>query len=102
MQPAIDVYVTHDSGATWSSTTPLPYTSTADSPIWAFSDQLHGLVTIGTTQYRTVDGGHHWSASDTNLGIQRVMQLEFVNAGVGWALGAAPVGTCVFGDIGAR
>jgi photosystem II stability/assembly factor-like uncharacterized protein len=95
VQPAIDFYATHDGGANWSSTAPLPYQPTAAGPIWDFADQTHGWVAIGSTLHLTLDSGRHWSPGIVNLGIQSVTQLDFVNAGVGWALGAAPAETCV-------
>jgi hypothetical protein len=95
VQPAIDFYATHDGGANWSSTAPFAYQPTAASPIWDFADQTHGWVAIGSTLHLTLDGGRHWRPRVVNLGIQSVTQLDFVNAGVGWALGAAPAGTCI-------
>ena len=95
MNPAIDVYTTHDGGATWSSTTPLPYTATTGSPIWDFADQDHGWVALGTTLHLTLDGGQHWSTGSASLKVQRVAQIDFVSASDGWTLGTPPVIACI-------
>ena len=86
---SIDFYTTRDGGATWSSTTPLPFKASAGSPNWDFGDRNHGWVTWGDALRATGDGGRTWRTIGPNPGGQAVGQLDFVNARTGWSLGTS-------------
>ena len=77
------IYTTHDGGASWNSTTPVPAALSAVD----FSDMQHGWVTDGTTLYVTNDGGQHWTKMAPGSNFKRVTQLHFVSSSEGWAIG---------------
>ena len=72
----VDIYVTHDGGMHWQSTTPLSSNVYASSTIEQtvetidFIDANHGWIVDanGTTLYATTDGGQHY--------IQRQLRLD--------------------------
>jgi len=81
---ASDIYITHDGGATWNSTSLLAANaSSAD-----FTDINHGWVTDGANLYMTSDGGQHWTKilSVTN-NMPKFQSLDFVSSEVGLAIG---------------
>jgi photosystem II stability/assembly factor-like uncharacterized protein len=80
---ATDIYVTHDEGTTWKSTTPLP---TAPGTV-DFVDMQHGWATDGMILYRTSDGGQHWTKLSPGASFKQVTYLDFVSSTVGWAIG---------------
>ena len=92
-RPAVDFYATHDGGCSWSSTTPLPYDTTAAPLSWDFVDPYHGWAAWGRKLYVTMDGGQHWNAITPNVSLAGVEQLDFVSLRVGWALGGTMRGT---------
>jgi photosystem II stability/assembly factor-like uncharacterized protein len=80
---ATDIYVTHDGGTTWQSTTPVPLVlGTTD-----FSDMQHGWATNGTVLYSTSDGGQHWTKLSPSASFKQVTHLDFVSSTTGWAIG---------------
>lgn len=89
---AFDAYMTHDGGATWIGATPLPYNPKMTSLSWSFSDMIHGWAAWGARLHVTTDGGRHWRAVTPNVSLQNVIQLDFVNARDGWALGSVMQG----------
>jgi photosystem II stability/assembly factor-like uncharacterized protein len=80
---ATDIYVTHNGGATWKSTMPLP---TAFGTI-DFVDMQHGWVTDGLALYTTSDGGQHWAKLSPGANFKQVTGLSFVSSTTGWAIG---------------
>jgi photosystem II stability/assembly factor-like uncharacterized protein len=79
---ATDIYVTHDGGTTWKSTTPLATVfSTID-----FMDRQHGWVTDGMVLYRTSDGGHLWTKLSPGTNFKQIAYLSFVSNTTGWAI----------------
>jgi len=93
-----DVYLTHNGGLSWTSTTPLALTELAQrapAPIFSFADSTHGWVTDGQDLYRTDDSGHHWVRLHPHGPFQAVAQLDAVSPSVGFAViqfinGASP------------
>jgi photosystem II stability/assembly factor-like uncharacterized protein len=79
---ATAIYVTHDGGSTWQSTTPLP----GAFNIVDFADSQHGWATDGSILYGTGDGGRHWTKLSPNESFQHVVQLNFVSDQMGWAI----------------
>jgi photosystem II stability/assembly factor-like uncharacterized protein len=76
------IYVTHDGGTTWQSTTPVSITlGTAD-----FLDRQNGWVTDGTTLFVTRDGGQHWTKLAASPHFKNVSQLDFISRTIGWAI----------------
>ena len=82
------IYTTHDGGASWNSTTPVP----AALNVVDFIDVQHGWLTDGTTLYVTNDGGQHWTKIVPGSNFKRVTQLDFVSSTEGWAIGGQSKG----------
>jgi photosystem II stability/assembly factor-like uncharacterized protein len=113
---ALHIYVTHNGGASWSATTPVPLSATAGT--WTavanggivgggvstadsidFVDAMHGWLASNTfavkshqyltsTVYRTSDGGQHWTHSSVRLKADITM-IDFVSRAQGWAIDSA-------------
>jgi photosystem II stability/assembly factor-like uncharacterized protein len=79
----LDIYVTHNGGATWQSGTPLVASATA----WDFIDGNHGWASDGTGLFMTSDGGQHWKELSPNASFHNVSRLDFVSSEIGWAIG---------------
>jgi photosystem II stability/assembly factor-like uncharacterized protein len=79
---ATDIYVTHDGGMTWQSTTPV---SAALGTI-DFLDMQHGWATDGIILYSTSDGGQHWTKRAPGMSFKQVIYLNFVSSTIGWAI----------------
>ena len=77
------IYTTHDGGATWEATTPVPVALNAVD----FLDMQHGWVTDGTVLYVTTDGGQSWAKMAPGSSFKHVTQLGFVSSTEGWAIG---------------
>jgi len=113
----LHIYVTHNGGASWSATTPVPTSATAGT--WTalasgsayvggrlytagtidFVDAMHGWLAsntfavksyqyISSTIYRTSDGGQHWMHSTVRLNTEITM-IDFVSQMQGWAIDSA-------------
>jgi photosystem II stability/assembly factor-like uncharacterized protein len=80
---ATDVYMTHNGGTTWESTTPLPFAATSID----FVDMQHGWVTDGMSLYQTSDGGQHWAKLSPGANFKQITTLSFVSNTAGWAIG---------------
>jgi photosystem II stability/assembly factor-like uncharacterized protein len=78
----VDVYVTHNGGASWQPTALLKVNYITDT----FSDASHGWVTDGTTLFSTSDGGQHWTQLPASSVLQQVQRLDFVSSQIGWAI----------------
>ncbi|HXZ05667.1 MAG TPA: hypothetical protein VEH81_12600, partial [Ktedonobacteraceae bacterium] len=81
---SLDVYTTHDGGASWSSSTLLSNVGSS----WNFLSMQQGWVigANGSTLYETSDGGQHWTSITTSVNFQNISQLNFVSAQQGWAI----------------
>ncbi|GCE21133.1 hypothetical protein KDK_49330 [Dictyobacter kobayashii] len=81
--PNIDLYVTHNGGATWTSTTLANYNADTFSAL----DTQHVWATQsnGTAIYSTTDGGTSWHAIGNTP--QPISELSFVDPQNGWAIG---------------
>jgi photosystem II stability/assembly factor-like uncharacterized protein len=80
---ATDVYVTHDEGTTWKSTTPIPLAAVAID----FVDRQHGWAIDGTILYRTSDGGQQWAKLSPGAHFKQITYLSFVSSTTCWAIG---------------
>lgn len=91
---AVNIYVTHNGGASWSATTPVPTGASAGTT--DFIDATHGWLVgntfdvksnryINSTVYRTSDGGHHWTQYTARLNADITM-TNFVSQAQGWAI----------------
>ena len=90
---ALNIYVTHDGGASWSTTTPIP--SGAMAGMFDFVDATHGWVASNTydtsnqyknsTIYHTSDGGQHWMHYTIKLNAD-ITEIDFVSQTQGWAI----------------
>lgn len=76
------IYSTHDGGATWETTSPVPVAPSAVN----FLDMQHGWVTDGTAIYVTRDGGQSWTKTVPGGSFNHVTQLDFVSSAEGWAV----------------
>ena len=94
-----DIYVTHDGGTTWNSTSLLPFSRCAVAAFVGtsdFIDSTHGWVldtaftpaATTTRLYMTSDGGAHWMKLLTSTNFRDFQALDFVSDTVGWAIGA--------------
>jgi len=89
--PQSVIYATGNGGASWQPGPSLP----AQTYEVFFIDPSHGWTIDGKASnsiLSTSDGGQHWSTVGTIPSTQGVMDLQFVNATVGWALGSEPTG----------
>ena len=80
-------YVTHDSGTSWTYTTPLPVKEI--NPIRQpskFVDMNHGWVKDEDILYVTSDGGRRWTSIHHNQLFADVTQLDFISREAGWAV----------------
>ncbi len=75
-----DIYVTHDGGRTWHSTTLSAGQGYAD-----FVDLNHGWVPSQTGLYMTSDAGQHWTKINP-IGAGPGILLDFVSSETGWAI----------------
>jgi len=74
--------VTHDGGASWTSTTPVAASATVSDVI----DINHGWASDGTLLYVTRDSGQNWTKLAPGGGFQHVTRLDFVSSTIGWAI----------------
>jgi photosystem II stability/assembly factor-like uncharacterized protein len=84
------LYTTHNAGASWQPGPALPPNCyTVD-----FIDATMGwtLDAKKSTVLQTNDGGQHWSTLGIVPSSQVVMDLQFVGATIGWAMGSEPAG----------
>ncbi|HVH32311.1 MAG TPA: hypothetical protein VNA31_11725, partial [bacterium] len=91
VEPVAVFYVTHDSGTTWKSTTPLPVKVGPNSLVETetlpsdFADINNGWIADHGALYSTTNRGHEWTTVPT-VGFPVANQLNFVSAQVGWAI----------------
>ena len=77
-----DFFVTHDGGASWTSTSLSPGSGHYD-----FATLQDGFIWDAAALYVTHDGGVSWTAIKPNLDLsQGLVKLDFVTARLGWAL----------------
>ncbi len=79
--------VTHDGGASWQATTPIP----AYGGVVDVLDMAHVWVAVaqGSDLYRSSDGAQHWQKMTPTLPVHitRFAQLDFISPATGWAIG---------------
>jgi photosystem II stability/assembly factor-like uncharacterized protein len=95
------VYATHDGGASWQSTSFLPFATNpqiqtdrfSPTPAPQFTDAQFGWLWEGSSYQppymlvTTSDGGQHWTSSQPSLPAgYNVSQVQFVSPLVGWLL----------------
>ena len=85
------MYVTGDGGETWSARQ-LP---TDAAIVSDFIDADNGWVALQTTSalYRTTNGGRQWTALSSDLRLNKLWELDFIDTRNGWALGQAIEGS---------
>jgi len=78
-----DFYVSHDSGQTWTASTPV-----AQGGFLAVGSATDFFVWDGSTPLNAShDGGASWSTITPNIDIKdNMVSMQFVNATTGWAL----------------
>jgi len=85
------IYATSDGGASWQPGSSLPLQT---YEVY-FIDRARGWTINGKANNSvlyTSDGGHHWSTVGSIPSSQGVLDLQFVNETVGWAMGSEPTG----------
>jgi len=84
---ALQLYLTHDAGATWQYMGMFP--GIGIGPI-TFSDGNHGWVAGYSANqsglWMTSDGAQHWSQLSTSQNFTSITQIDFVSQTTGWAL----------------
>ena len=93
-EEGIDLYVTHNGGASWSSTaflsTSLYLSAGLNATISTieFIDMNHGWIVNdqGKLLYATNDGGQHWTAISPGTNFESGFCISFVSSALGWAL----------------
>ena len=89
--PQTVIYATSDGGASWQPGSSLPLQT---YEVY-FIDRARGWTINGKANNSvlyTSDGGHHWSTVGSIPSSQGVLDLQFVNETVGWAMGSEPTG----------
>jgi len=84
------VYTSPDAGAHWLPGPMLPsncFTADFITPAvgWTLDAKTNTVLYTG-------DGGQHWSTLGTIPSSQGVLDLQFVNSALGWAMGSEPAG----------
>ena len=90
----VNIYVTHDGGASWNTTSPVPTSATAGT--LDFIDAMHGWIVsntfdvrsnqyINSMVYSTSDGGEHWTHHTVKLSADITM-IDFASPTQGWAI----------------
>jgi len=90
IKPIAVFYVTHDSGATWKYTTPLPLKRGEHGRLQTssdFADVNHGWLADSNahTLYATMNSGRQWTTLRSN-DFPTTRQLNFISPQVGWAI----------------
>jgi photosystem II stability/assembly factor-like uncharacterized protein len=89
--PQSVIYATSNGGASWQPGPSLP-PQTYEAH---FVDRVHGWTINGKANNSilySADGGQHWSTVGAIPSTQGVLDLQFVNQTVGWAMGSEPTG----------
>ena len=79
------IYVTHDGGMTWHSTTPVNFLGMGVF-LGKFINIHHGWTTDGQFLYETNDSGHTWTTIVPDVSFEYVLQLDFASVTIGWAI----------------
>ena len=105
LNETLNLYVTHNGGASWSATPPVSPSATAGTIVLIpdeaidFVDTKHGWFASNTfnvksyrylksTVYRTSDGGQRWTHYTIRLNADITM-IDFVSQAQGWAIDSA-------------
>ncbi len=105
LNETLNLYVTHNGGASWSATPPVSTSVTAGTVVIIpdgaidFVDAMHGWFASNTfavkthqylnsTVYRTSDGGQRWTHYTVRLKADITM-IDFVSRTQGWAIDSA-------------
>jgi len=89
--PQSVIYATSNGGASWQPGPSLP----PQTFEVFFIDRTHGWTINGKANNSilyTSDGGQHWSTVGTIPSTQAVVDLQFVDQTIGWAMGSEPTG----------
>ena len=82
---SLALYVTHDGGASWLPTRPVPDRDLTGPHVFAV-DPRHVWALAGTTLYFTPDGGHSWRVLARRLPLPGPNPLDFVDSRTGFGL----------------
>jgi photosystem II stability/assembly factor-like uncharacterized protein len=82
-------YRSVDGGHSWQPTDPVPVAPRTFLQ-YSFADPGHGWLAADGQLYRTTDGARTWVELHPNIGLNEVTELDFVTAGLGWALVVGP------------
>ena len=76
------MYVTHDGGATWHSTTIQSISKGAPKPI----DMNHWLTADTDSLYATSNEGENWTNITPSISFQNILETDVVSNKIGWII----------------
>jgi photosystem II stability/assembly factor-like uncharacterized protein len=95
LSPLMYVYVTHDGGATWQSTS-IVNADYATGPGLDFLNVNQGWASFASFIYTTSDGGRHWTQLPRSSALTQLAGMSFVSNEIGWAIDLGDSGAHLF------
>ncbi len=96
--PLMYVYVTHDGGATWQSTS-IVAADYLYGPGIDFLNVNQGWASLRSLLYVTSDGGQHWTQLPRSSALTDLAGLSFVSNEIGWAIDLSDAGAQLFKTV---
>lgn len=93
--PLMYVYVTHDGGANWKSTS-IVGAEYAEGAGMDFLNTSQGWVSFRSSLFVTSDGGQHWTELPQSSALSQLAGLSFVSSALGWAVDLSDAGARLF------